>query len=400
MPKRIKDSNFEHFQINKIVVKNFRSFKKIEIPLRNLNILLGQNDSGKSNFIDIFDFLSDFFNNGVNAIDKREGFSTLVFNHEEDLSIVFDIYGIIQDCDFRYFLEIASTRIETYIRVEAFNLKSINENEFHVILNYNRTSDDNYFRSEKNGGQREVKKEIKKDTFRNPILNQYVTQESNPISYIFLENMKKFGKFHFNSKICDKAIKLKPELILNNDGLNLPNVIQILKNEHIEEYDEFLNTFISLYPQYREIIPKITEDNRIYFKLLDNNFIKHDMWTLSRGLIKIMCILILLYSPKKYRYLAIEEPENHIHPKLLNDLFQYLELISDEIQLFITSHSPYFINRAKFNEIELIHIKKENGISKCVVITKDKIQPQLLRELGLGELYFSGHLTDDLYSYE
>ncbi|MHA1377262.1 MAG: AAA family ATPase [Candidatus Helarchaeota archaeon] len=396
MPKQVKNSNFEQFQINKIGVKNFRSFEKIEIPLRNLNILLGQNDSGKSNFIDIFAFLSDFIKHGASALDKREGFNTIVFNHKRESSIVFDLYGKIEKNDFRYFLEITSSRTETYINVETFNLKLKNESEFRVILNYNRKSDENYYRFENSL----EKKPIRKNQFHNSVLTQHVTEESNPLSYRFIQNIKKFGTFHFFSEVCDEAIKLKPETILENDGLNLPNVIQILKNEHIEEYDEFLKTFISLYPQYKEIIPKITEDNRIYFKLLDNNFIKHDMWTLSKGLIKIMCILILLYSPKKYCYLAIEEPENHIHPRLLNDLFQYLELISDEIQLFLTSHSPYFINKAKFNEIELIHVKKVDGISKCIVITKDQIPPQLLRELGLGEIYFSGHITDDLYSYD
>jgi hypothetical protein len=60
--------------IKKIKVHNFKSFKDIEVDLGNFNILIGPNASGKSNFIQIFQFLRDITNYGLdNAISIQGG---------------------------------------------------------------------------------------------------------------------------------------------------------------------------------------------------------------------------------------------------------------------------------------------------------------------------------------
>jgi AAA15 family ATPase/GTPase len=51
--------------IEKIRVKNFRSFKDLELNLGNLNIVIGANASGKSNFVQIFKFLRDITIHGL-----------------------------------------------------------------------------------------------------------------------------------------------------------------------------------------------------------------------------------------------------------------------------------------------------------------------------------------------
>ena len=55
--------------INKIKISNFKSFKEIDIDLRQFNVLIGANASGKSNFVQIFKFLRDIEKHGLeNAI--------------------------------------------------------------------------------------------------------------------------------------------------------------------------------------------------------------------------------------------------------------------------------------------------------------------------------------------
>ena len=60
--------------IKKIRVTNFKSFKDLEVELGNFNVLIGANASGKSNFVQIFKFLSDMANLGLdNAISMQGG---------------------------------------------------------------------------------------------------------------------------------------------------------------------------------------------------------------------------------------------------------------------------------------------------------------------------------------
>src|SRR5208283_2138297 len=60
--------------IKTIRVKNFKSFKDVEIQLGNFNVLIGANASGKSNFIHIIEFLRDIQRHGLeNAISLQGG---------------------------------------------------------------------------------------------------------------------------------------------------------------------------------------------------------------------------------------------------------------------------------------------------------------------------------------
>ncbi len=60
--------------IKKIKISNFKSFKNLEIELGKFNILIGSNASGKSNFLQIFKFLKDINNSGLdNALHMQGG---------------------------------------------------------------------------------------------------------------------------------------------------------------------------------------------------------------------------------------------------------------------------------------------------------------------------------------
>lgn len=45
--------------ITRIKASNFKSFEDFELKLNNFNVLIGENASGKSNFVEIFQFLKD-----------------------------------------------------------------------------------------------------------------------------------------------------------------------------------------------------------------------------------------------------------------------------------------------------------------------------------------------------
>jgi predicted ATPase len=45
--------------ISRIILKNWRNFRKVNVPLRDRMFLVGANASGKSNFLDVFRFLRE-----------------------------------------------------------------------------------------------------------------------------------------------------------------------------------------------------------------------------------------------------------------------------------------------------------------------------------------------------
>lgn len=58
-------------------------------------------------------------------------------------------------------------------------------------------------------------------------------------------------------------------------------------------------------------------------------------------------------EPDCYTALLIEEPEAHLHPQLQNIFFSYLGTLNEDIgfQIFITSHSPTITAKAKLNSL-------------------------------------------------
>ena len=54
--------NSEHHYLEKVKITGFKSFRNISIDLRSdINVLIGANGSGKSNFIETFNFMRMLF---------------------------------------------------------------------------------------------------------------------------------------------------------------------------------------------------------------------------------------------------------------------------------------------------------------------------------------------------
>lgn len=68
-------------------------------------------------------------------------------------------------------------------------------------------------------------------------------------------------------------------------------------------------------------------------------------------------VLSLLHPLVTEDYIfGIEEPESHLHPKLSKNLFRAIKIFSEEKQVFVTTHSPFFVDRANLENVKLVTI--------------------------------------------
>jgi predicted ATPase len=73
--------------------------------------------------------------------------------------------------------------------------------------------------------------------------------------------------------------------------------------------------------------------------------------------------LVLLYDPAPFPLLAVEEPENQLYPELLPELVEEFRDYSRRGgQVFVSTHSPEFLNGATLDEIYWL-VKKEGFTS-------------------------------------
>lgn len=59
--------------LSRIKVKGFKSIKSLDLAMKPINILLGTNGSGKSNFISLFKFLNKLASNGLDTYVSKNG---------------------------------------------------------------------------------------------------------------------------------------------------------------------------------------------------------------------------------------------------------------------------------------------------------------------------------------
>jgi predicted ATPase len=106
-------------------------------------------------------------------------------------------------------------------------------------------------------------------------------------------------------------------------------------------------------PGITSVESKTTEEGRVLLKFQDGAF--EDPFLaryVSDGTIKMLAYLTLLYDPAPHPLLCVEEPENQLYPKLLWELAEEFRAYAHRGgQVFVSTHSPDFLNAAKLDEV-------------------------------------------------
>ena len=150
-------------------------------------------------------------------------------------------------------------------------------------------------------------------------------------------------------------------------------------------------------PGVSKVEAQETEDGRIVLRFQDGSF-KDPFISrfVSDGTIKMFIYLLLLKDLEKHALLCVEEPENQLYPQLLFELAEEFRLYSEEGgQVFISTHSPDFLNAVRLEELYLL-VKKDgytqvHKASECGTIRE-------LYRAGdqLGQLWRQGLLLEEV----
>ena len=113
----------------------------------------------------------------------------------------------------------------------------------------------------------------------------------------------------------------------------------------------------------------------------------------SDGTIKMLAYLVLLHDPDPHPLLCIEEPENQLYPRLLDELVEEFRRYTRRGgQVFVSTHSPDLLNAVRLEEVFLL--VKRDGYTQ-VGAARDDEQIRAYVEAGepLGALWKQGHFA-------
>ncbi len=386
-------------RIENITIENFKVFKKTSIKdLPKMAVLLGSNGSGKSTFFDVFGFLSDSLQNNVTiALNKRGGFQEVITRGcdiTKDL-IKFEIRFRNQENEndkapsVTYSLAIGFKSGKAYIDREVLKYRRGQRGapwhflDFRNGEGYAITNEEEYG----NAGveaKRVNQKVTSPDILAIKGLGQFeqfkaISSFRSLLEKWYVSNFK----IEYGRNISDTGISNH----LSVTGDNLAQVTKYMYDYHKELFTKILEKLPKRIPGINKVEAKETEDGRIILKFQDQNF--KDPFVaryVSDGTIKMFAYMILLHDPDPHPLLCIEEPENFLHPDLLLQLCEEIREYSERGgQVFVSSHSPDFVNGLKIEE--LFFLVKGDGFTSIKSAKEDELVAELSKENELGWLW-------------
>jgi predicted ATPase len=144
-------------------------------------------------------------------------------------------------------------------------------------------------------------------------------------------------------------------------------------------------------PRLEKVDAELMMDGRLLLQIKDAPFEQPILAKFaSDGTLKILSYLTLLYDPEPPQLIGVEEPENYLHPRLLNGLVEECREASASSQLMITTHSPYFVNGLRAEEVWVLY-RDEQGFTVCKRTSEMQgINEFLQAGAKLGQLWMEG----------
>lgn len=211
----------------------------------------------------------------------------------------------------------------------------------------------------------------------------------------FKKFLKNWYLCYFSPTAAREIPNACPQKYLNRLGNNVNNVSQFLYREDPKEFMKVLKAIQTKLPGIKAITPVKLQNGQLVLQFLEEGFDEpFYSQKMSDGTLKLFVYYLLLYEKDARPLVFIEEPENGLYHKYLADLaFQMKESVNNTYskQLFVTTHSPFFVNALSPEEVWVLR-KQENGFSMVTRASQFECVKELCEaEVELGDLWYSDY---------
>ncbi len=350
----------EH-QLNSLKIKGFKSIKEQTVTLTELNVLIGQNGAGKTNFISLFRFLRNIIEQRLRNVSLKVGAESLLYYGSKETQFV------IISLDF-------SPNVYEII------LQSSNNNSLFVYSEKCGFWDKKY--------SSPLVETISSSSEESQLLK---TTKIDKISQYVYDVLKEWRVYHFHDTSESAGMKkfssMSDNKILLEDASNLATFLYVLKSTQSEYYERIVKTVQLVIPYFKDFVlePDIIDNERIRLewqdKYSDKTFTAHQ---LSDGSLRFICMATLLLQKELPKLIILDEPELGLHPSAITILSGLLKKASKRTQVIVSTQSINFVN--EFDAENIIVVEHNEQVSIFKRLETEKLKTWL-EEYTLGELW-------------
>lgn len=175
------------------------------------------------------------------------------------------------------------------------------------------------------------------------------------------------------------------------DGSNLPLVLRDLKKKREGRYEEWVKHLRTILPDLERVDVAVREADRfLYLTLKYASGLTAPAWLVSDGTLRMLALTLLAYMEARDRVFLIEEPENGLHPKAVEPVFQSLSSVY-EGQVLVATHNVLLLGLAQPEDV-LVFARTDSGAADIV---PGPLHPALRKwkgDVDLGTLLAAGIL--------
>ena len=403
--------------IKSFYIDGYRNLSNVTLNLNDITAIIALNNYGKSNLINAIRFGIDFIK-GSNEIKKdifeyQPAFPFLSVNSGRDFKFsvnadMIDLDENIYNVEYTYSFKWRTKSTPGYINSESLKISSKNISGGAFIVKV-AGSDVYTFRSSfKSRNKRPIL--IKDNSLAINFLVNIIDNDDAYLNILTeLNNLKFLIEDHLDA---NESYGFDPINYRGNSQINVPRMIWEMKENHPDEYGMLIDGFKQLFPNIKEVTcqehpishsmndlsqidSEILFNNNVYtLSVSDSSLIRPiDFNYLSDGTKRVFLTLTTAVNAKinNLSVLALEEPENSIHPKLLQNYISILDLLSGDCKLVFTSHSPYIIQFIDPRDI-VLGLPTETGQVDFRYINKPKklISDAYNEGSSIGDYLFNG----------
>lgn len=392
--------------ITLVEARNYRCLRDIRQPLDPFHVLVGPNASGKTTFLDVIAFLGRLVSDGVDAAieERTQNFYDLVWRRE--------------GTEFGLAIE---ARISKELR-ERLGRQEVDTVRYEVILGFDpRTQQQGLIEERVDLGGRDrtglVIRTKSSDLGRDAIFTVEPGDEDDKEAFVFRLGSRRSAlgnlppdetKFPVSLWLKETLTSGVQQFVLNSllirkasppgqgpgfkpDGSNLPWVIADLRHRSPDRFRQWIAHLRTAFPDLEDIDTiERPEDRHRYLVLQYEGGLKVPSWMASDGTLRMLALTLPAYLEDFKGIYLVEEPENGIHPRAIETMFQSLSSVYNA-QVLAATHSPVVLSVVEAEQV-LCFSKTPEGATEIVRGSEHPALRAWKGETNLGVLFAAGVL--------
>ena len=357
--------------IDFVKIQNFKSIQALHLPLKPINILIGANGSGKSNFISFFEFLNAIYNQKLQEyVGLRGGQEKFIFHGELSK---YEHFTIPPKTKFIHFEVSFNNETNGYAALLQSGENLVVSNEY-LVYQGNRGWDIAKYETEAN---------IK-------------TTDNYRAKYV-IKYLESYRKYHFhdtgkNSPFSSTAHIENDSYFLYEEGNNLAAFLYTIKNDYPKQYNRIIRTIQSIAPFFSDFFFQPNKNGylRLQWQSKHSEFI-YGVNDLSDGTIRFIALTTLFLQPKLPSSIIIDEPELGLHPVAIAKLAGMVKSAAARgVQVIMATQSVDLINH--FEAEDIVTVDQIDGASQLKRLSEQDLSIWL-EEYNVGDLWQRNILT-------